>query len=66
MEPWEKYLRALVLLETQTAMVEGSIEKPELLLVKAGFTAKEAAFFVQKRPSAVQKAVQRSKKRKRK
>lgn len=63
MEQLEKYLKALVLLQLNDALSEeGSGQKPELILHKAGFTAAEGADMLGKSRAAVAKAISRAKK----
>jgi hypothetical protein len=69
MEDLIKYMRALVLLQVN-AVTQGSAAgapnasgaiKPEILLVRAGFSHREVATMIGKTPAAVAKAVSRAK-----
>lgn len=62
MEELVKYLRALVFLQVQQMSGEDAFQKPELLLSRAGFTAREVAEIMGKNQAAVAKAIVRAKK----
>jgi hypothetical protein len=59
MEELVKYLKALVMLQANQ-QAGGNPVKPELLLHKAGFRAKEIGEIVGKNEAAVRKAVSRN------
>jgi DNA-directed RNA polymerase specialized sigma24 family protein len=62
MEELVKYLRALVFLQVQTLSGGEAFQKPELLLSRAGLTAREIGEALGKNPAAVAKAIERAKK----
>lgn len=62
MEEMVKYLKALVYLQVQQVAGTSAFAKPELLLSQAGFTHKEVAEILGKKPAAVAKAISRAKK----
>jgi len=62
MDELVKYLRALVYLQVQTLSGEEAFQKPEVVLSRAGFTAREIAEILDKNPAAVAKAITRAKK----
>jgi hypothetical protein len=62
MEELIKYLKALVFLQVQTLSGGEAFQKPELLLSRAGLTAREIAEVIGKNPAAVAKAIERAKK----
>jgi hypothetical protein len=62
-EELTKYMRALVFLQVHQLAGETAFSgKPELLLSRAGFTAKEIAAVLGKKEAAVAKAIERAKK----
>jgi hypothetical protein len=62
MEEFVKYLRALVYLQAQTLSGGEAFQKPELLLSRAGLSAREIAEALGKNQAAVAKAIERAKK----
>lgn len=60
MEDLEKYLKALLLLKLDGLNEGDTKPKPDVLLVSAGFTAKEAAELTDRSEAAVRKAVSRA------
>ena len=62
MEELVKYLRALVFLQVQAQSGGEAFQKPELLLSRAGLTAREIAETLGKNQAAVAKAIERAKK----
>lgn len=62
MDELVKYLKALVYLQVQTMSGGEAFQKPELLLNRAGLTAREIADILGKNPAAVAKAIERAKK----
>jgi hypothetical protein len=62
MEELVKYLKALVFLQVQTLSGGEGFQKPELLLSRAGLTAREIAEVLGKNQAAVAKAIVRAKK----
>jgi DNA-directed RNA polymerase specialized sigma24 family protein len=62
MDELVKYLKALVYLQVQTMSGAEAFQKPEVLLNRAGFTAREIAEILGKNPAAVSKAIERAKK----
>jgi DNA-directed RNA polymerase specialized sigma24 family protein len=60
MEEVAKYLRALVFLQVQA--LSEVVQKPELLLSRAGLTAREIAEILGKNQAAVAKSIVRAKK----
>ena len=62
MEELVKYMKALTFLQVQQMTGNTTfVGKPELLLSKAGFTAKEIAHLVGKKEAAVAQAIHRAK-----
>jgi hypothetical protein len=55
-----KYTKALLLLQLQGLNKSDDVIKPELLLSRAGFNAREIADLVGKNATAVAKAIQRA------
>ena len=55
-----RYLKALVVLQTETLRLVSDSEKPEVLLRRAGFRTKEIADMLGKRYMAVAKALSRA------
>jgi DNA-directed RNA polymerase specialized sigma24 family protein len=62
MEELVKYLKALVFLQVQSMSGGEAFQKPELLLSRAGLTAREIAEALGKNQAAVAKAIERAKK----
>jgi DNA-directed RNA polymerase specialized sigma24 family protein len=62
MEELIKYLRAMVFLQVQALSGGEAFQKPELLLSRAGLTAREIAEALGKNQAAVAKAIERAKK----
>jgi hypothetical protein len=62
MEELVKYLKALVFLQVQALSGGEAFSKPELLLSRAGLTAREIAEALGKNQAAVAKAIVRAKK----
>jgi DNA-directed RNA polymerase specialized sigma24 family protein len=62
MDELVKYLRALVFLQVQTLSGGEAFQKPELLLSRAGLTAREIAEALGKNQAAVAKSIERAKK----
>jgi DNA-directed RNA polymerase specialized sigma24 family protein len=62
MEELVKYMRAMVVLQLQALPNDEASQKPELLLSRAGFTAREIADILGKNQAAVAKAIERAKK----
>lgn len=62
MEELVKYLKALVFLQVQALSGGEAFNKPELLLSRAGLTAREIAEALGKNQAAVAKAIERAKK----
>jgi DNA-directed RNA polymerase specialized sigma24 family protein len=62
MEEMVKYLKALVFLQAQSLNGGEPFQKPELLLSRAGLTAREIADVLGKNQAAVAKAIERAKK----
>ena len=56
-----KYLKALVMLQVQSLNKPEDQLKPEILLTRAGLTAREIADILGKKAAAVAKVIQRSK-----
>jgi hypothetical protein len=56
-----KATKAVVLMQLQTLSEPSKREKPELVLARAGFGAKEIAEMLNKKQHAVAKALQRGK-----
>ena len=56
-----KYLKALVILQVQALNKDEESPKPELLLARAGLSAREIAEVVGKNAAAVTKTLQRAK-----
>ena len=52
--------KALLLVQLQAQVEPDSREKPEVLLARAGFGAKDIAALLGKNPAAVAKAIQRA------
>jgi DNA-directed RNA polymerase specialized sigma24 family protein len=55
-----KYTKALLVLELQSLNKTEDPVKPEILLARAGLTAREIAELLGKNPTAVTKALQRA------
>jgi DNA-directed RNA polymerase specialized sigma24 family protein len=55
-----KYSKVLVLLQIQALGSAGQLNKPEVLLSRAGLTAREIADLLGKNPGAVAKSLQRA------
>ena len=55
-----KATNALLLVQLQALMVEAERDKPELVLSRAGYTAKEIAGLVGKKEAAIAKTIQRA------
>ncbi len=55
-----KYAKALVLLQVQALKKSDEAIKPELLLYRAGLSAREIADLLGKKAAAVTKAIQRA------
>jgi DNA-directed RNA polymerase specialized sigma24 family protein len=55
-----KATKALLLLQLQAQAKPDDQEKPEVLLVRAGFNAREIADLLGKRDAAVRKSIQRA------
>jgi hypothetical protein len=55
-----KSMRALLLVQLQAQIEPDDREKPEVLLSRAGFPAREIAELLRKSPAAVAKSIQRS------
>lgn len=56
-----RYLKAIMLLQLRQFSEESESVKPEVLLLKAGFTHREIADFLGKSPDAVSKTISRAK-----
>lgn len=56
-----KHTKALVLLQLQALSPQEERLKPEVILARAGYAAREAADLLGKKPAAVAKAMQRGK-----
>jgi DNA-directed RNA polymerase specialized sigma24 family protein len=63
MEQLEKYLLALVLLGLDARREDSEPSNPAVLLARAGFTHPEIAKLLNKKAGAVQKAVERARKK---
>lgn len=61
MEEVIRYLKGLMLLQLQAQTEGAAFSKPELLLERAGFSAREIAEFLGKNEGAVAKTIQRAK-----
>jgi DNA-directed RNA polymerase specialized sigma24 family protein len=55
-----KYMKAMVAIQIRAMSTEENQEKPEVLLTRAGLSAKEIAELLGKNPDAVKKAIQRA------
>lgn len=55
-----KYTRALLLLQVQAQSKTEDLVKPEILLARAGLTARDIADLLGKNAAAVAKAIQRA------
>jgi hypothetical protein len=55
-----KSMKALLLVQLQAQIAPDDREKPEVLLSRAGFLAREIAELLRKSPAAVAKSIQRS------
>ena len=55
-----KSTKALLLVQLQAQIEPGEREKPEVLLARAGFVAREIAQLLGKKESAVAKTIQRA------
>jgi hypothetical protein len=53
-------MKALLLVQLQAQLAPDDREKPEVLLSRAGFAAREIAELLRKSPAAVAKSIQRS------
>jgi hypothetical protein len=60
MEELVKYARALLALQIQQLYKNETPVKPEILLAKSGFSAREIAELLGKNPAAIAKAIQRA------
>jgi len=56
----EKSTKALLLVQLQAQAQPKDREKPEVLLARAGFNAREIAQLLGKNPAAVHKSIQRA------
>ncbi len=56
----ERLMRALLLLQLQVTANAEDQEKPEVLLARAGFVAREIAELIGKKEAAVAKSLQRA------
>lgn len=62
MDELVKYMKALVFLQLQAVTGSNAVGKPELLLSQAGFSHREIADMLGKKPPAVAKALSRARK----